>query len=142
MNKKLLTTISIIAFSFILGISYSFAANNMASDAVQGVRNVVGGAENVVEGAASGVANGVKNVTGATENTMNSATGAVARDGNNGNYTATRTSTRANGTVSFMGLSATGWTWLIMAAFGIITIGLVWYYGKQFENKYESDIED
>ena len=56
----------IIAFSF----SYVFAADNnsMLENAANGIRNVVGSAENTVENAAKDVSNTSKNATGAMEN--------------------------------------------------------------------------
>lgn len=140
MKKKtiiaMVTALSVIFF----GISYSFAANNIGQEAVDGIRNVVGGAENVVENAASGVVNGVKDATHATENTagnvMNSASrtisGAMTSDNNNGNYTATRTSATSNNYTLF-GMNSTTWAWLIMAILGIAIVAVVWYYGKQNE---------
>ena len=116
-------------------LSFSYAANegqNMVND----VRNAVGGAENAVENAGKDVVNGVKdgmnaigngskdvtnNVGGTVQNTMN--------PNNNNSYTATRTSADNNGT--FMGMSGTMWTWLILAIAAIAIISLVMLYAKQ-----------
>ena len=142
MKKKTLfiTFLTIIAVMF-LSIS-SFAENNMASDAVQGVRNVVGGAENVVEDAAKDIAGGVREGISDVENTGEDMTrtdntqqmqgGAMTSDDNNGGYTATRTATTGTGN-TFLGMNATTWTWIIMAIVGIAIVALVWYYGKQNE---------
>lgn len=151
MKKKLyitiLTLLAILAFS----ISYTFAANNMT--AVDGIRNVVGGAENVVEDAGRGIVDGVRNVTSAGQNTMENVTGntkngtqntgnrttGTMTNGNN-NYTATRTTTTraATGTNdgTFLGMNSTVWTWLIMAIVGIAIVALVWMYAKQNHHSY------
>ena len=146
MKKKfyitLLTLVSIIFFSF----SYTFAANDMS--VVDGIRNVVGGAENVVEDAGKGVVDGVRNVTSGGENVMENVAGdignGVQNTGNkvagslrndNNYYDATRTSTNAaEGT--FLGMNSTVWTWLIMAVVGIAIVALVWMYAKQNNNSY------
>ena len=72
MKRITLIAITTIIAVLLFGIS-SFAANNIASDAVQGVRNVVGGAENVVGGAINGVTNGVRSGVNGVENTTNNA---------------------------------------------------------------------
>lgn len=142
MKKITLTAIVTIFAVLLFGIS-SFAANNIASDAVQGVRNVVGGAENVVGGAISGVTNGVRNGVNGVENTANHAgnkmQGTMTTTNNNG-YNASRTATTRTatntGSNTFLGMGATAWGWFIMAVVGIITVALVWYYGKERESGY------
>lgn len=142
---KLKTLISVVTALIItiFGISYSFAANNnIASDAAQGIRNIVGGAENVIENTAGGLTNGMRNgmatMDNSTENdTDYTASGSMTTDNNN--YTATRTATTrtaATGNDTFLGMGATAWTWLVMSIVGITTIALVWYYGKERENNY------
>lgn len=142
MKRFTLIAITTIFAILLFGIS-SFAANNIASDAVQGVRNVVGGAENAVEDAASGVVNGVRSGINGVENTTNNAgnkmQGAMTTTNNNDGYNATRTATTGmatNNANKFLGMGATAWGWLIMAIVGIITIALVWYYGKEHESNY------
>lgn len=144
MYKKLLISFGVLvvlAFSF----TFCFANdNNMLQDAANGVRNVVGGAENAVEGAAKGVTNASKNVTGNMENGANKVgndmtNNADTRNDNNDNaYTATRTSaeTTAN---TFMGMTATAWTWLIMGIAAIAIVALVWYYGMQVNSTHYDD---
>lgn len=153
----LFTVLAVLLF----GIS-SFAANNIASDAVNGIRNVVGGAENAIGGAAAGITNGIRNgvsgVENVTENTIgtmttnrNNATGntmgSMTTDTNNGGgYNATRTATTRMATTgatgTFLGMGATAWGWLIMATVGIITVALVWYYGKERELNYNHNSDN
>lgn len=146
-NKLYISILSIIAI-LALSFSYTFAANDMS--AVDGIRNVVGGAENVVEDAGKGIVDGVRNITSNGENAM----GNVARDAGNtmqnaGNgiagtmqgtdYNATRTTTRSAvdaGEGTFLGMNSTVWTWLIMAVVGIAIVALVWMYAKQNNNSY------
>lgn len=60
--------ISLIGFLSIFAILIfnisSFAANNIATDAMDGVRNIVGGAENVVEDTAKDITGGIRNRCG------------------------------------------------------------------------------
>ena len=150
MKKKLyialLSFITILFFSF----SYTFAANDM--NPVNGIRNVVGGAENVVENAGKGIVDGVKNVTSGGQNAMENVTSGVKNQTQNtGNkiagtttngYNATRTTTRTATGVNnntFLGMSSTMWTWLIMAIVGIAIIALVWMYAKQNNHSYHDN---
>lgn len=141
MKRFTLIAITTIFAVFLFGIS-SFAANNIASDAVQGVRNVVGGAENVVGGAISGVTNGVRSGVNGVENTANNAGNKMqgTMTTNNNGYNASRTATTRmatnTGSNTFLGMGATAWGWFIMAVVGIITVALVWYYGKERESGY------
>ena len=139
MYKKLLVSVGIL-----LALIFSFSIC-FANDAVNGVRNVVGGAENAVEGAVKGITNASKNVTGAMENGANNVGNAITNHTNNtttahtttnnaktNTYTATRTATTGNAT--FMGMNATTWTWLIMGIAAIAIVALVWYYSMQFRS--------
>lgn len=150
MKKKIYISILSIIAILALSFSYTFAANDMS--AVDGIRNVVGGAENVVEDAGKGIVDGVRNITSNGENAMDNVTrdadntienagngiaGALTND-NNG-YNATRTTTRSAvdaGEGTFLGMNSTVWTWLIMAVVGIAIVALVWMYAKQNNNSY------
>lgn len=148
MKKKLFVTAIILAiFSFAL-IPYTFAKTNM-DNAVNGIRNFVGGTENVIEDAGKGVANGIKDgvnaigngakdVTNGIENGMSHdgnrndtmrTTGTI--DGNNGGYTATRTSTDTGAAGLFGNVSNNVWTWMVLAIVGIVIVALVMYYARQ-----------
>ena len=129
-NKTLITVLTII-FAVLFFFTTSCFAANEVEGAVQGVRDFVGGAENVVEDVATGVSNTVR---GGMDN---------SKDMTSDDYTATRTATTTsnNGTTTtFLGLGATAWGWFIMAVVGIITVALVWYYGK--EHEYNSNHND
>lgn len=139
MSKKVFITIATILSILLFGITYSFAGNNMGEDAVEGIRNFVGGAENVVEDTAKdvgeGIRTGITDVKDAAQNTTSSMTRDTKTDTD---YAATRTTTRTtsnNSGNSFLNMGATGWSLFIIATLGIITVGLVWYYGKQHEIK-------
>lgn len=144
MKKKTWIAIATTLAVLLFGFSYSFAANNIGQEAVNGARNVVGGAENVVEGAAGGIASGIKNgVSDVTNGAKNMANGAMTSDTTgNGGYSATRTATTRmadTGSATFLGMGATAWGWLIMGIVGIVTIALVWYYGKEHEGNYSQN---
>lgn len=146
MYKKLLVSIAIL-----LALVFSFTvcfANNGFQNAVDGVRNVVGGAENTIENAAKDISNTSKNATQNMENGANNlgntmannnnsnknTTGVIGNNGSNndGRYTATRTATTNNAT--FMGMSSTAWTWLIIGIAAIGIIAVVWYYSMQLNS--------
>lgn len=153
MKKKfLIVTTLLVAFLF-FAVSYTFAANNAGSDAVNGIRNFVGGAENVVEnvgtGAVNGIRSGINTLEGGAQNTTNGMTNGVngmnnnmrtTTTTNNNGYNATRTTaTRTTGTTNagtgiFGNVSNSVWTWMIVGIVGIIIIALVMYYAKQNTN--------
>lgn len=147
MYRKLL-----IGTALLLAIVCSFSvcfANNGLQQAADGVRNVVGDAENAIEGAAQDISNASKNATGGIENTANnignnmknSVDGNTTNYANNTartmtgtttNYNATRTATGTENT--FMGMNSTAWTWLILGIAAIAIIALVWYYSMQISS--------
>ena len=134
MNKKLFFSLCLVLL-FIFSFTYTFAANGL-EDAAEGVRNVVGGAENVVEDAAKDVSNTSRDITGGVEdgaqdmtNDGRNTTGALRSDTN---YDAQRTSTTTDGTL--MGMNSTAWTWIIIA--------LVWYYSMQLTGNNYNDKDE
>ena len=143
MNKKyLLVFVSMIVFLSV-AIS-SFAMNNMAD----GVRNMVGGTENMIENAGNNISSGIKSglntVEHGTENVVtnvkdgmqdmgNTMVGATMNNNNN-NYTATRTSSDE---IKIAGMTSNTWSWLIIGITGAAIIILVWSYIKQ---KNQNDI--
>lgn len=133
MYKKMLVIFAILTIG-IFSFSVCFANNDgsMLQDAANGVRDAVGGAENAIEDGAKGIANTTKSATGSAENAMenkdNSGMTQNNNRTNNSNYTATRTATTNQ---TFMGMSSTAWTWLIIGIAGIAIVALVWYYGSQ-----------
>lgn len=133
MNKKFFVSLTIVLFA-IFSFTICLATDNGdgLGGAVNGVRNFVGGVENTVENAAKDVSNTSKNVTGGMENTMSNTTEGMTNNNNEG-YTSTRVATDDNATV--MGMTSTGWTWLILGIAAIAIIALVWYYSMQFTNK-------
>lgn len=152
MYKKLIlsacTLLATIVFTFSISLANDGA--NMLEGAANGVRNVVGGTENAIEGAAGGVSNTAKNMTNGMENGANSVTNSMKNstgttkdtndNANNKGYVATRTSTDANtGAATFMGMTATTWTWLIMGIAAIAIVALVWYYGNQLKTSNYDD---
>lgn len=149
MYKKLFIS-SAIALVVIFSFTICFA-NEDLNNAADGVRNIVGNAENTLEDAAKGVSNASKNMTedmqhgannigNAINEGMNNAGNAI-NDGVNrmenamtsdNNYNATRTSTTADNT--FMGMNSTAWTWLIIGIAAVAIIALVWYYMAQLRS--------
>lgn len=150
MNKKFLISIAII-LSVIFSFTICFANDdgNGLKDAADGVRNVVGGAENAIEDAAKNVSNASKDATNGIENGANNATNDI-NDGaktttntvtgsTNNAYTATRTAATDN---TFMGMNSTAWTWLIIGIAAIAIIALVWYYSMQLNNNNFDNRDD
>ena len=152
MYKKIFVALAILTIG-IFSFSICFANNDhMLENAANGVRNVVGGAENAIEDGARDIANTTKGATRAAENSMDNATGMTENTNNNNNnnnsemngndrtnsntYIVTRTSTTDS---RFMGMNATAWTWLILGIAGIAIVALVWYYGSQMRTNHDDE---
>lgn len=159
MQKKLFAIFAIMV-AIVFSFSVCFAAD-MLTDATNAVRDTVTNAGNAVEDTMQNAGNAVQgamNTAGdamqdsmdKTENTMENAGNTIEDTGNtlekdmknttsrvtntnNDGYTATRTAT--NGKATFMGMSATAWTWLILGISGIAIIAVVWYYSTQITSE-------
>lgn len=148
MKKKffIIATLLVI-FSFFM-VPYAFAANKSMDNAVNNVRNFVGGAENVVEDAGKDVANGVRSGLNAIDEGAKDVGNDVKNDANNmmntnnrnTNYNAIRTATGTTYTGLFGTTSNTVWSWLIIAIVAIIIVALVLFYANQNKNTtYHND---
>lgn len=135
MSKKIFLVISIV-FSLFFYYSYSFALTNNIQEGMNNagdeLKNSWDKLGNSVQNAGNAVKTGVNNISDAmTDNKNNdNNTGFMGMNTDNNNttgYTAERTSTEN----TMLGMNNTMWTWLILAAFGIAVISLVWFYGKQ-----------
>lgn len=71
---------------------------------------------------------------GITDDTKNSTANTTS------NYTVAKASTVANDT-TFMGITSTAWTWIILAVAAILIIALIWYYSVQVSNN-KNDYDD
>ena len=111
------------------------------NQAANGVRNVVGGAENTIEGAAQGISNMTKDATNNIEKGMNKTANDIsnAMNNNDRNYNATRTSTEAGTETTFMGITSTAWTWIIVGIAVVAILALVWFFSTQKNNTHYDD---
>lgn len=144
MLKKIVSLLTVASLLFFT--SCVFAANNEVQDSMtktgNTIRNVVGGAENVVEDAAGAIGTGVKDIGNAVRDGAEGFTNNF--DNNDGGaYNATRTTARTTAETatngSFLGMSANTWTWFILAIAAIAIVGLVWYYAMQNKNEYNNN---
>ncbi len=139
MTKKIFALI--IGIILIVSTSYVFAANAELSDSMNKsgntIRNVVGGAENVIEDTAGAIGTGIRDLG----NTFADGASRVRNNGNNGNsgYTTTRTATNPTNNGTFLGMNSNTWTWFILAIVTIAIVGLVWYYAMQNKNEYNNN---
>jgi len=133
-NKILISALLLVLFTFLL-CSSSFATTNMLQSAGNAVMNagntLVNGTKNLANGAATlgnDMMNGVDDMADNASTTMGTGTT---------DYTATRTATNNTG---LFGMSDTMSTWLILGIAGAVIVGLVWYYGAQYEHRnYNND---
>ena len=128
MKKETLAAFIIALMFSIFSVSYTFAAGNFQN----GVRNVVGGAENVVEDVGSGIGrtvqSGVNTLGNGARDMSSMATNNGGYTSNNG-YTTTRTATTTAS--DDLASSTTMYTWVII---GVTAVGigvLLWSYFTQ-----------
>ena len=146
MKNKILIS----AFMFIICLTFlsscSFANNAMqsAGNAVKNVGNTIG---NAAAQTGNALVNGTRNLLTDAENMGNTVMNdtenmttdntSVIYDTNNDDYTAQRT---AAGNTGLFGMDNTMSTWLILGIIGAVIVGLVWYYGAQYEHRdYNND---
>lgn len=121
---------TLLLISSISIVSANNDAGNAAMKATDGVRNVVGGAENAVEDVVDGDnGNNSTNGLNTMENGNNGDNSTTQNNGmsTTGDFTATRTATN-NGTTDSLG---TAWTWIIVAIIAIVIIAVIWYYSTR-----------
>ena len=149
-NKILISTSLLISLAMFL-CSQAFATNNMmqsAGNAVMNAGNAIGNAaaqtRDTIVGGTENLANDVSNL-GNNDTEKDSAQDTPADENygttlgttDNTDYTATRTATDGTG---LFGMTNTVTTWIILGIVGAVIIGLVWYYGAQYEHKnYNND---
>ena len=145
MHKKYFISFVLAFLLLIFSCSYSFAAieNSNTKNAVMDAGNSIGQAavstKNAIVSGMQDIGNGIEtmgndamNTIGTTGNDMSNTMWTAESD-----YTATRTATANN---NLLGLSDTAWTWLILGIVGAAIVGLVWYYGSQYERRnYDHD---
>lgn len=146
MKKALVGFIIALMFS-IFSVSYTFAAGNFQND----VRNVVGGAENVVENAGSAIGrtvqsgvntlgNGARDIGGMAQSSIMTTNNNSGYTSNNG-YTTTRTS--ATSVSDDLASSTTMYTWVII---GVTAVGigvLLWsYFAQNSKNNMYIDSDE
>ena len=143
-NKILISTLMLLLCAAFL-CSYSFANNmlqsagNTVMNAGNAIGNVAGQAGNTLVNGTRSLANGAANLgddmMGGIDGMTDDA--ATTYDTTNDDYTAQRTATANTG---LFGMSDTMSTWLILGIVGAIIVGLIWYYGAQYEHRnYNND---
>lgn len=145
MHKKYFISFLLASLFILFSLSYSFAAveNSNTKNAVMNAGNSIGQAAVSTKNA---IVSGIQDIGNGMESLGNDAMNTIGNTGNGmenamwtaeGNYTATRTATANN---NWLGLSDTAWTWLILGIVGAVIVGLVWYYGAQYERRnYDHD---
>lgn len=145
MHKKYFVSLILATLLLIFSCSCSFAAvkNSNTKNAVMNAGNSIGQAAVSTKNA---IVSGVQDIGNGIGTMGNDAMSAIGNAGNGmantmwsaeGNYTATKTATANN---NLLGLSDTAWTWLILGIVGAAIVGLVWYYGAQYERRnYDHD---
>ncbi len=136
MKNKILISTLLFSLCIVFLCSYSFATGMMqsAGNAVMNAGNTIGNAairtRDTIVGGTENLANDVMGGVDTMTEYDRTTTGTT-------DYTATRTATDNTG---LFGMSDTMSTWLIMGIVGAVIIGLIWYYGAQYEHRnYSND---
>ena len=142
--KKISLILSIFIIVLFISSSIVLAESNMLREAGNSIMNAaqgaVSGVENMIKNGANSIMNTTDNMadnnTTGTEQTNKMDMGATNRNADE-DYTATRTAVTSQGNV--LGLSTTAWTWLIIAIVGALIVGMVYFYGKQYNTMSTTD---
>jgi len=157
MKNKILFSTLMLFILVTLTCSYSYATNimNSAGSTMMNIGNAIGdaavdtkdtivnGTQNLMNGVSNignDTMNGVNNIGNDAMNGTDNMTDNTATKQNmdaNDDYTAQRTAAPNNG---LFGMTNNTSTWLILGIVGALIIGLVWYYGAQYEHRnYNND---
>lgn len=138
MSKKTLIGFAIFLVLFFTS-NLAFAANNVVNDVGNGINNIVSNTKNMISDTGSNISSaanktGMNNMENNMSTDINKEENIMSNDmmTDGTNYTAARTATTASG------INNSTLMWIILAISAIAIVGLVWYYGKQFEH---SDME-
>ena len=144
MKKIIISTILLFTISFcsihVFAATVNKDVKNNTENAKKSVLNTVNGTKNVIMNTGNSIGNGVTNAKNAVVGSTQKAGNTVMNAGNSmmsamnnmdNNYNAQRTAAD----VTVLGMSTNTWTWLILAIVGIAIVGLVWYYGAQYEHR-------
>ncbi len=144
MKKIIISTILLFTISFcsihVFAATVNKDVKNNTENAKNSVLNTVNGTKNVIMNTGNSIGNGVTNAKNAVVGSTQKAGNTVMNAGNSmmsamnnmdNNYNAQRTAAD----VTVLGMSTNTWTWLILAIVGIAIVGLVWYYGAQYEHR-------
>ena len=172
MEKKILYSIFLLlVIVFASTCVFAEDNNSMLQNAANGVRNVVGGAENTVENAARGISNTSRNITEGMQNAGNTAANNIGNTVNNMDNTANNgmnndtNSTTDNNTSGFMGINSTTdegnynatrtatnegtflgltsntWIWMVVALAALAIGILIYSYFAQNNTRYDHSDE-
>ena len=144
MKKIIISSILLFTISLCSIPIFAAAVNNdiksNTESAKNSVLNTINGTKNVIMNTGNSIGNGVTNAKNAIVGSSEKAGNSVMNVGNsvmestdntNNNYTAQKTAAD----VTVFGMSTNTWTWLIIAIVGFTIVGLVWYYGSQYEHR-------
>ena len=142
--KKISLILSIFIIVLFISSSIVLAESNMLREAgnsiMDAAQGAVSGVGNMIKNGANSIMNTTDNMadnnTTGTEQTNKMDMGATNRNADE-DYTATRTAVTSQG--NFLGLSTTAWTWLIIAIVGALIVGMVYFYGKQYNTMSTTD---
>lgn len=129
MKKKFLVISALLFSLFAFSASYTFANTNMVNTVEQATQNVTSAAGNMLNRGVDATKNTVNDVENGMQKAGNSLVSGTTTNTNNnrtGNYTATRTNAD-----TWLGMTSTAWTWLIMGILAVAIVALVWFYARQ-----------
>ena len=127
MKKKILfITLLLVSLLFTFNTCFASEINTMKED----TENMINDAKKATENATSPIREKSKKIDNTVENSM---------DTMEDNYTATKTSATSTENMTFMGMSSTAWTWLILGILGVGIIAIVVYYVSEMNKMAPHD---
>lgn len=128
MKKKFFVISALLIAVLAISTSYVFANTNMVNTIEHATQNVTSATGNVVSRGVDATRNTVNSIEQGAQRTGNTVVTGTTTNTNNQarNYNATRTN--AN---TWLGMTSTAWTWLIMGIVSVAIVALVWFYARQ-----------
>ena len=138
MKKKFFVISTLLIGLLLISTSYAFANTNMVNTVEHAVQNVTSATGNVINRGIGTTRNAVNSMEQGTQNVGNAVVTGTTNNTAANNRTSSYNATRTNAN-TFLGMTSTAWTWLIMGIVAVAIVTLVWFYARQKDTSTHSN---
>lgn len=137
--KKKSFVISALLIGFLtISTSFAFANTNVINTVEKTTQNVTATAENALNHGVGATKNTINNVNNGARRTGNTAITGTTNTRNDNRATNTYAARRTN-TNTWLGMTSTAWTWLIMGIVAVAIVALVWFYARERNTRHSNE---